>query len=111
VLDQRSRELKHSEKSALPDEEGRQYSLRLYVAGDEQNSQLARVNLKNICDSYLQGRCLIEEVDVLTDFASALKDKVFVTPTLILLSPEPKATVIGNLSDYEMVISALRFRM
>lgn len=103
--------MKNPGKSVAPDKENRQYFLKLYVAGNEQNSQLARNNLKSICDKYLKDKCRIQEVDVLTDFASALKERVFVTPTLILLAPEPKATVIGNLSDYEMVISALRLRM
>ena len=87
------------------------YILKLYVAGDEQNSQVARENLKLVCDQYLNGRCQIDEVDVLTDFASALKDRVFVTPTLILLSPEPRTTVVGNLDNKEKVISALRLRV
>jgi circadian clock protein KaiB len=103
--------LKHSEKSALPDEESRQYSLRLYVAGDEQNSLLARENLKRICDEYLKDLCRIEEVDVLTDFATALKERIFVTPALVLMKPEPKVTVIGNLGDKDRVISALRLRI
>jgi circadian clock protein KaiB len=86
------------------------YILKLYIVGGEQNSQLAQANLKRICDEYLNGRCQVEEVDVLTNFAAALDDRVFVTPTLILVAPEPRATVIGNLSDKERVISALRLR-
>jgi len=49
-------------------------------------------------------------VDVLTDFASALGDGVVVTPTLILVVPEPRATIVGNLNDKRGVISALRLR-
>jgi circadian clock protein KaiB len=86
------------------------YILKLYVAGGEQNSVIARENLKLICDEYLKDRCQIEEIDVMTDFASALADRVFVTPTLILVKPEPRATVVGNLSDKQRVISILRLR-
>ncbi|MGV8056797.1 MAG: circadian clock KaiB family protein [Smithellaceae bacterium] len=86
------------------------YLLKLYVAGDEQNSRLAKDNLNSICDEYLKDRCKIEEVDVLIDFASALKDRIFVTPTLVLAAPEPRATIVGNLGDKERVISALRLR-
>jgi len=107
---ERSRELKKAE-SAAHGQEKRQYLLKLYVAGDEQNSLLARENLKSICDEYLQDLCRIEEVDVLTDFASALKDRVFVTPALILLKPGPRVTVIGNLGDKERVILALGLRI
>jgi circadian clock protein KaiB len=87
------------------------YVLKLYVAGDEQNSRAARENLKLVCDQYLNGRCRIDEVDVLVEYASALKDRVFVTPTLILVSPEPRTTIVGNLDNKEKVISALRLRV
>lgn len=89
--------------------EEQRYYFKLYVAGDEQNS-LARENLEHICNEELQGQCRIEEVDVLTDFASALADRVFVTPTLILMAPAPRATIVGNLGDRERVVSALRLR-
>jgi len=87
------------------------YVLKLYVAGNEINSLTARENLTRICDEYLKNRCQIEEVDVLTNFASALKDRVFVTPALILITPEPRAMVVGNLDNEEKVISALRLRV
>src|SRR5512137_722640 len=87
------------------------YILKLYVAGDEQNSRLAHDNLMHICDECLKNRCQIEKVDVLTDFTAALKDRIFVTPMLVLIAPEPKVTIIGNLGDKERVISALRLRV
>ncbi|MDA8126701.1 MAG: circadian clock protein KaiB [Deltaproteobacteria bacterium] len=100
-----------SPRGATPDGEQKQlYLLKLYVAGNEQNSRLAKENLARICDEYLKDRCRIEEVDVLTDFAAALKDRVFVTPTLILAAPGPQSTIVGNLSDKEKVVSALRLR-
>ena len=86
------------------------YRLKLYIAGDEQNSRLAQENLKGICDEYLKDCCRIEQVDVLTDFATALRDRIFVTPTLVLAAPEPRATIVGNLGDKERVLSALRLR-
>lgn len=90
--------------------ETKPYILKLYVAGDEQNSRIAQDNLTRICDEYLQGRYQIEKVDVLSDFTTALKDRIFVTPTLVLVAPGPKATIVGNLGDKEKVISALRLR-
>lgn len=87
------------------------YILRLYIAGDEQNSRVAHDNLTRICDEYLKDRYEIEKVDVLIDFASALKNSIFVTPTLVLVAPEPRATIVGTLGDKERVISALRLRL
>ncbi len=84
------------------------YVLKLYVAGDEVNSQLARENLKSILDKYLKDRYQLVEVDVLKDFTSALKDKVFVTPALVLERPEPRVMIVGNLGDRQKVVSILR---
>jgi len=86
------------------------YIFRLYVADNEQNSQIARENLKNVCDEYLKGRCKIEEIDILKDYAAAMEEKVFITPTLILAAPGPRASVVGNLKDKEKVVAALRLR-
>jgi len=87
------------------------YILKLYVANDEPNSRLARENLRHICNEHLKGRCQIEEVDVLKDFGAALKYRIFITPALVLVAPEPRAVVVGNLVDREKVISALRLRI
>jgi len=99
-------------KGVAVDAEGSgHYVFRLYVAGGEPNSRLARANLARICDEHLKDRCRVEEIDVLKDFATALKDRIFVTPTLVLVAPQPGATVVGNLGDEESVISALRLRL
>jgi circadian clock protein KaiB len=95
--------------SVGPDDRNDQvYIVKLYIAKGEQNSRLASENLKSICNEYLEGRCRIEEVDVLADFATALKDKVFVTPTLILVAPKPQVNLIGNLANRERVVAELR---
>lgn len=86
------------------------YILKLYVADNEQNSRIARDNLQKLCDEYLDGRHRIEEVDILVDCAVAMREGILVTPTLVLLSPEPRTCIIGNLSDREKVISALHLR-
>jgi circadian clock protein KaiB len=86
------------------------YILKLFVVGHEPNSMTARANLSTICHEYLKDRFQLEEVDVLSDFSSALKERVFVTPALVLISPEPRVTVVGNLDNKERVISALRLR-
>lgn len=87
---------------------GETYVFRLFVAGNESNSAQARRNLARICEEHLQGRHKIETVDVLDDTDTGLKNNVLVTPTLILLRPRPKVTVLGNLSDTRQVLAALR---
>ena len=101
--------MKSAEGNALVTET-KTYILKLYIAGDEPNSRIAQDNLTRICDEYPKVRCQIEKVDVLIDFTTALKDRIFVTPTLVLATPEPRVTIVGNLGDTERVISALRLR-
>jgi len=83
------------------------YRMILFVAGDERNSRLARENLARLCESDLQGRCEVEIVDVLVNFAAAIEHQVLLTPCLLWVEPPPGAMIIGNLSDLKRVRSAL----
>jgi circadian clock protein KaiB len=87
---------------------GETYVFRLFVAGNESNSSQARGNLARLCEDHIKGRCKIEILDVLKDAAAARKNNVLVTPTLILIKPIPKVTVLGNLNDTRQVLAALR---
>jgi len=84
------------------------YRLRLFVAGDEPNSRQARENLAWLCEQHLKERYELEIVDVLEDFRPALQDGVLVTPALIVVAPTPRVTILGNLSDTEKALRALR---
>jgi len=84
------------------------YVLWLFVAGDETNSCQARENLVRFCERCLQGRYETVIYDVLQDFRPALEHRVLVTPTLIRVSPPPRVTILGNLSDTAKVVAALR---
>jgi circadian clock protein KaiB len=87
---------------------GETYLFRLFVAGNESNSSQARGNLARLCEEHIKGRYKIDAVDVLKDAAAAHKNNVLVTPTLILIKPLPKVTVLGNLNDARQVLAALR---
>ena len=83
---------------------------RLFVAGNESNSLQASENLARLCEEHIKGRYTIDTVDVLKDAASAYKNHVLVTPTLILVKPGPMVTVFGNLNDTRQVLAALRMK-
>lgn len=87
---------------------GRTHVFRLFVAGRESNSAQARENLARVCEEHLLGRHTIEVIDVLRNAARAYKEGVLVTPTLILIAPRPRVTLLGNLSDKRQVLFALR---
>jgi circadian clock protein KaiB len=82
---------------------------QLFVAGEESHSKMAVNNLRKICDSHLKDRCKIEIVDVFKSFDLALKNRVFLTPALIKVSPGPRITVFGNLRDMSEVLKTLQF--
>ena len=83
------------------------YHLRLYIAGDAQNSREAMANLREICDKHLGGACTIDIVDVFQLPARAMEDGIFMTPTLVKLAPGVRRTIVGTLSDIGTVLHAL----
>ena len=83
------------------------FEFRLYVAGDAQNSAQAIVNLSAFCRAYLQDRHTIEVVNVFKEPRRALADGIFMTPTLVKLSPRPAPQrVIGTLSEAQPLMRA-----
>jgi circadian clock protein KaiB len=80
------------------------FSFRLYVADDTLNSAQAIANLRAICQRFLPGRHKIEIVDVFKEPVRALDDRVFMTPTLVKLSPRPVERLIGTLSKTNLVL-------
>jgi circadian clock protein KaiB len=99
---------RNRERSQNATGRGEPYVFRLFVAGNESNSTQARANLARLCEEHLKGRFKIETVNVLQDAATAYKNNVLLTPTLILIKPRPKVTVLGNLSETRQVLAALR---
>lgn len=83
------------------------FRFRLYVAGDSQNSTLALGNLNAICRAHITGRHSIEVVNVFQEQRRALADGIFMTPTLIKLSPAPVQKIVGTLSQTQTVLLAL----
>jgi len=83
------------------------YHLRLFIAGNEPNSRLAKQTLQTLCETYLKENYTLEVVDVLQDYEAAIENRVLVAPTLIVVAPEPPATIIGSLSNIQKVLNAL----
>ena len=83
------------------------FSFRLYMAGDAPNSLEALANLRRMCEQYLPKRHEIELVNVFRQGKRALADGVFLTPSLVRLSPHPVRRIVGTLSDTRTVLQAL----
>jgi circadian clock protein KaiB len=83
------------------------YRFRLYVAGDASNSEAAVTNLQGLCRKHLPDLHEIEIVDVFLEPKRALADGIFLTPTLVKLSPEPVRKIVGTLSQSDRVLQAI----
>ena len=83
------------------------FKFRLYVAGEAKNATLAIANLSAICRTYLPGQHVIDVVDVFREPKRALADGIFMTPTLVKLSPAPIQKIVGTLSQTDTVLLAL----
>jgi len=84
------------------------YRMRLFIAGNEPNSAIAKEALDKICSTYLKDRYQIEIVDVLKDFRPAVEEHILVTPALVVVEPGPRTVVFGNLTDTKKVLAALK---
>ncbi len=84
--------------------------LRLYVAGQTQNSLAAFSNLKKICEEHLECRYRIEVIDLLKNPQLAKDHQIVAVPTLIRKLPTPVKKIIGNLSNTERVLVGLDLR-
>jgi circadian clock protein KaiB len=83
------------------------YLLKLYIAGHNPRSERAIVNLKQICEAELAGDYQMVIIDVLETPQAAEQERILATPTLVREMPPPSRRLIGDLSDRELVLSAL----
>jgi circadian clock protein KaiB len=86
------------------------YELRLYIAGKTPKSVAALHNLKSYCETHLQGKYIIEVIDLVENPQRAEEDQILAIPTLIKKVPEPIRKIIGDLSNEEKVLVGLNIR-
>ena len=84
------------------------WSLRLYVAGQSPKSLQAVANLKRFCDEHLNGRSVVEIVDLVEDPARAKGDGILAIPTLVRREPRPLCRLIGDLSNTARLLAGLQ---
>ena len=85
----------------------RRYRLRLYVAGNNQNSFHAIQTLRLLCDEILPGRVDLEVIDLYQQPELAKRDHIIAAPALIKISPLPRRMFIGDLSDQKRLLLGL----
>jgi circadian clock protein KaiB len=87
------------------------YIMRLFVTGASPNSTRAIANLKNICETYLQGQYELEIIDVYQQPEKAEAEQLIALPLLIKKSPGVERRLIGDMSDKEKVLRGLGIKM
>ncbi len=85
------------------------YSMKLYIASNTVNSQLAMNTLTEICHDDLNDDCQIEIINILDNFEEAETEKIVAIPTLLLQSTySSQRRLVGNLSDREQVLQEIK---
>ena len=88
-----------------PEESGanKGVELTLYVAGKEPNSERARENLRTIREK--AGTPAIRVIDVYREFEAALRERIVVTPALVVTTAHPprRMVFLGTLEDTDAV--------
>lgn len=83
------------------------YRLRLYVTGSTDSSRQAIINIRKICEEYLDSRHDLEIVDIAQHPELASDAQIIAAPTLIRYSPLPIRRFIGDLSRTDRVLAGL----
>jgi circadian clock protein KaiB len=83
------------------------FEFRLFIADNAANSVQAVANLRAICKAHLPNMHQIEVIDVFAEPNRALSEKIFMTPTLIIMEPGPTRRLVGNLSETATVLQML----
>ena len=86
------------------------YILKLYVAGQSPKSVNAIANMKKLCEANLQGRYVLDVIDLYQQPQLAQGEQIIAVPTLIRELPSPLRRVIGDLSSTERVLVGLDIR-
>jgi len=98
---------KEKKKEQNEEPTGDVWILRLYVAGQTQNSLIAFENLKKICEDHVESKYSIEVIDLIKQPQLAKDHQIIAVPTLIRKLPVPVKKIIGNLSNTEKVLVGL----
>ena len=84
--------------------------LKLYVTGTTPRATRAVVNIRKIFEEHLQGRYLLEVVDLSRHATLAEGEQIIAASTLIKKLPLPLRRFIGDMSQTERILFGLDLR-
>lgn len=83
------------------------YLLKLCISGMTPRSRQALINLKHLCDEYLDGNYALEVIDLYQQPELAARHRIIATPTLLKNLPLPVRQMFGDLSDTKATLRRL----
>jgi DNA-binding response OmpR family regulator len=95
-----------AEEGAAPEEPSEEVELTLYVSSLSPPSLKARRNMERLLKDF-PDHIVFDVCDVAEDPQRAENDNVVFTPTLVKRRPEPRAWILGDLSDPAVVTDLL----
>ena len=84
------------------------WAFRLFVSGKTAQLDHMFAILKQIFEEHIAGQYTIEVIDVVKDPERAAQENILATPTLLQAYPQPGKRIIGELTDKEKIVQALR---
>jgi len=94
-------------KGTVKGTEDKRYVLKLYVTGMTPRSSRAILNIRKICDQYLEGRYEMEIIDIYKNPVLSKDEQIIAAPTLIKKLPLPLRKFIGDMSDTQRILLGL----
>jgi circadian clock protein KaiB len=89
---------------------GKEYVLRLYIAGTTSKSVRAVANIKEICKKNLANRFDLEVIDIYQQPTLAKEMQVIAAPTLVKQLPLPLRKFIGDMSNTDRILVGLEIK-
>ena len=100
-------QLKPGARAKASKSKANHYMLRLFTSGTTPRSTRALRNLREICETDLEGNYELEVVDIYQEPGRATESDIIAAPTLIKDEPLPMKRLIGDLSDRPKVLLSL----
>ena len=77
---------------------------QLFIADNSPASEMAKQNIKAICEKYLPNRYTLEIININEEPTFAIRENIITIPVLIKKFPLPVIRMAGDLSDTEKVL-------
>jgi hypothetical protein len=98
----------HSQAEGMPTEPAPRVGLMLYMSAASPHSQRAVDVLRSVIDNCEPGLVKLTIIDLAAHPHAGAEDRIAYTPTLVKVFPGPKAWVVGNLENPQLVLDLLR---